>query len=379
MIAALVLAFGALPQAPSVSAPYVRPVRRAALDVDPRSLPHATAGRWAQFDPKAPQAQDIPHSFASVGPALAARDLPLAIESLQRCLNETPDFPPAWHQLGVLYFRLQRYGDAAIAFERYLESVPTRVGDTRALGHAYYSLGRHAEARAHYERVLAVSPDDVEARRGLALAYLKLGDSSKALVLLRDVVAREPKHHEAWTWIAQVLFDEDEGKEALEAATKARDLDPFEPRPWFLLARIHADLGDEAASKVAAQRFELLANADQEVRRLETRLEYDPRDLPSLVDLARIHRSTGDAARAKAMLLRAVEVAPDDRELRVFVLDVLEGVGDSRGARAAAEELERRFEDDAAVWQRLEHFYAKLRDRPNQVRAGERYRRLKSG
>lgn len=379
MIAALVLALGALPQAPSVSAPYVRPSRRAALDVDPRVLPRATAGRWAEFDPKAPRAEDLPHSFASVAPALAARDLPLAMETLQRCLNEAPDFPPAWHQLGVLYFRLQRYGDAVVAFERYLEAVPARVGDTRALGHSYYSLGRHADARAHYERVLAAAPDDVEARRGLALAHLKLGDSAKALLLLRDVVARQPKHHEAWTWIAQILYDDEKGSEALEAVTKARDLDPFEPRPWFLLARIQADLGDEAASRAAEQRFEMLSNADQEVRRLETRLEYDPRDLPSLVDLARIHRSTGDSARARTALARAVEIAPDDRDLRLFALDVLEGVGDARGARAAAEELERRFEDDAAVWQRLEHFYAKLRDRPNQVRAGERYRRLKSG
>lgn len=379
MIAAWLLVLSTAPIAQDTSAPPSSQKHRAALDVDPRSLPQAPAGRWTAFDPKAPRAEDIPRSFTSVGPALAARDLPAAIEALQRCLNEAPDFPPAWHQLGVLYFRLQRYGDAVIAFERYLAAVPARVGDTRALGHAYYSLGRHADARAHYERVLAVSPDDVEARRGLALAHSKLGEPARALVLLRDVVAREPKHLEAWTWIAQILFDDENGKEALEAATKARDLDPFQPRPWFLLARIQSELGDETASKAAQQRFEMLSNADQEVRRLETRLEYDPRDLASLVELARIHRSTGDVARAKSALARAVELAPNERELRVFALDVLEGLGDARGARAAAEELERRFEDDPAVWQRLEHFYAKLRDRPNQVRAGERYRRLKSG
>lgn len=346
----------------------------AVLRRDPRSLPQAEAGHWSSR-PLVP-APEHQGEFAAVQRALASRDVPAALAALFHLLELEADFPPAWHQIGVLYFRLQRYGDAAHAFERFLRQVPERVAETRALGHCYYSLGRYDAARAHYERVLERQPEMVEALRGLALSHLRLGDSKRALELLERVVELAPSHVDALTWIAQIRYDAEELEPALTAATHARDLDPSQPRPWFLIGRIQAELGHADESRAAQRRFELLQEAAQRIRTLEARLLVEPQDAAALEALVEAQRATGNVARTRGALARWSAARPGSRAIMVRALDVLDGLDDVEGARAVAEALAAKFPDEADVWRRLESFYARRGDRARQVEAGERARRL---
>jgi Flp pilus assembly protein TadD len=309
--------------------------------------------------------------------ALVDGDMPRALVVLYSILDAVPEFPPALHQLGVLYFRLQRYGDSLVAFERFLAVVPHKIGETRALGHDYYSLGRYADARAHYERVIAASPKDAEAVRGLALANMRLGDTDKSLALLKRALELDPKLDEAWTWMAQILFDRDELDAALEAAGHARDLAPFEPRPWFLLGQILMELGRDNEGLGARARFDELTAAAQEVRSLETRLLYDPHQPLLYGRLTEIHRGTGNVAKARESLAKLLRERPDDVSLRIYALDVLMKLGDAAGAKLAAAVLEHKGVDDPEAWKHLEEYYASVKERVKQLQAGERYRRLK--
>ena len=108
--------------------------RRAVLARDPARLPRAAAERWKDFDPERLSPGSIPKAFLEALAALKDGDLPRTIACLATVLDAEPDFPPALHQLGVLYFQLQRYGDARTCFERYLEVAPSRIADTRGLG-----------------------------------------------------------------------------------------------------------------------------------------------------------------------------------------------------------------------------------------------------
>ncbi len=350
--------------------------RAAALTREPGSLPRAAPDRWKDFAPDRLEMSGLPPAFMDAHRALQVGDLPLVVARLQAALESEPDFPPAWHQLGVVYFRLQRYGDALTCFQRYLDVVPARVGDTRGLAHCLYSLGRYDEALAHYEKVLAAAPGDAEALRGRALARFRLGDGAGALADLEAFLQHEPAHADAWSWKAQVLLDLERAADAVPAAERARELAPWLPRAWFLLGQALSELGREDDARAARERFALLSRADQEIRRLEAHLEHEPHDVDARRRLVELQRSVGDVASVRANLARLALERPADVDLRIFALDVLDSLGDLEAGRLAARELERVGRDSIAAWKRLEAWYGRIRDRVKQVEAGERWRRL---
>jgi predicted Zn-dependent protease len=349
----------------------MEPASLEALRRDPRRLPRAETASPASGDA-------APAGMRGALLAIRERDLPRALARLYAVLDARPDYPPALYEAGVVYFRLQRYGDAAAVLERFLEIAPDRVGDTRALGHCYYSLGDYARAKAHYERVLAASPRVAEAWRGLALSEMHLGDLPHAIEHLDRVLEIDPRHADAWAWKAEVLFETERPEAALEAAEKSRELDRWQPRTWFLLGRILLEQGKEKEGLAAQARYRELSAVADEVRSIESRLEYAPHDPPSLLRLVELHRSTGNVKSARSALARLVAERPTDVDLRILALDVLEGLEDTEGARTAAAALKSRCAEEWRAWQRLEKYYARTGERLEQARAGEKARRLRT-
>lgn len=320
---------------------------------------------------------DPPPAMRTAVFAIAERDFPRALVDLYQVLDARPDYPPALYEMGVVYFRLQRYGDAVAVLERYLDVTPGAIGKTRVLGHCYYSLGDYARAKLHYERVLAVSERDAEAWRGLALSVMHLGDAKTALAHLDRVLELDPEHAEAWVWKADLLFESDRVEEALVAAEKARDLDQWEPRAWYLLGRILLELGREEQGLAAQSRYRELSAITEEVRSVENRLAYNPHQVPLLVRLVELHRSAANLPAVRRVLDRLTRERESDVELRVLALDVFEQFGDGVGARAAALALKECCSQDWRTWSRLEKFYGRLGERREQVEAGEKARRLR--
>jgi tetratricopeptide (TPR) repeat protein len=350
--------------------------RQVALELDPRTLPHAAPERWSTWKPSEAPPETLRAPLTRAGAALRSQDVPLALVALFAALEVEPDYPPALHQVGALFFKLQRYGDAVVAFERFLQIVPGMVGQTRGLAHGLYSLGRYDEALAHYGRVLAAAPDDVEALRGCALCHMRLGDSEQALELLGRCLELDARHVEAATWRARILYDVERVEEAHEAALAARELDEYRPQIWFLLGQILIELGQEDESGQARKRFEELDRVAQEVRTLEHRLLYAPGELGVHARLVELHRSVGDVGRTRSALAKFVSRKPRAVDVRVFALDVLEEMGDLEGARIAAEALEQACAREPDAWKRLERFYAMRGERMKQVECGERFLRL---
>lgn len=350
--------------------------RLAALRRDPRGLPRATAERRKELALHATDASRFPPALREAARLVARHDVPGALGELYRALDAEPDTPAALHEMGVLYFRMQRYGDAIVAFERYLEVVPERVGDTRALGHCYYSLGRYEAARDHYVRVLAVAPASPEALRGLALSHMRLGDTKTALELLARVLALDPAHADAQLWIAQILYDDEDLAGALAAAERARTLAPHLPRVWFLLGRIHGELGHAAESREASKRYEFLARNAEEIRTLEGRLLLDPGPVNLVCRLVGLHLASGDVAGTRTWMSRALSEAPASYDVRKLALETYDALGDAAASAEAARVLEERFPDEAETWRLLELHFKRCGDRSGQLRAGERFRRL---
>lgn len=353
------------------------PASQGALARDPRALPRGAAGAWSDWNPQSAIPPDVASPLGEAMRAYGAAQYGPALERLLSILERQPDYPPALYQAGLCYFRLKRYRDCAVLVERFAEVAPSESGATQVLGHCYYSLGDYEKALAQYQKVLAAVPKSVEALRGLALTRMRLGDSEAALALLHQVVELRPTHADAWIWIGQIEDELGRAEPALAAVQRAKELDQFEPRAWFLESRILLELGREADAQRSRERFDLLSRVSQEIRQIQGILAQDPSRVDALLRWIELEHSIKNAPVLRELLPRLVQARPYDVDTRILVLDVYTDVGDAEGAAQAAGELERRAGSEARAWQRLEQYYASVRDRVRQAQAGERYRRLK--
>jgi tetratricopeptide (TPR) repeat protein len=383
---------GVLQEPPPVEAPQPSAQVEPAIDPFERrigDLPRAAPERWKGF--VAAVAAGTAETFVSrelmLRHVLAEQmygrhDYRGALTELYAVLEAEPDFPPSLIVLGTALFRLRRYGDAAVALERFIEVAPEEVLRTQALGHCYYSLGDYERSKAHYERVLAAGAQSLEAVRGLALAHWRLGDEVRALQLLDQVLEVDPDHVESLQWKAQILFERGEFQAALHLAERAASLAPHDPRPLFLQSRCLFELERDDEAERVRLRWRELDALTQNVRRIEGRLPFEPAPYGLAIELAELCRRTKDRESARDALAVAERSRPDDVPLEnfhVFALDLLYEIGDFDGARLAAIALERNCPDSIAGWKRLELFYAQTRDRKRQIEAGERWRRLSGG
>ncbi|MFT4541316.1 MAG: tetratricopeptide (TPR) repeat protein [Planctomycetota bacterium] len=361
----------------AVETPSVQREPLGILDRAASELPRAEPGTWKSWTRDEAPPEALRPMLIRGARAYSGGVMPEALTHFCQALEAAPDYPPLLHQVGVIHFRLRRYGDAAELFERFLLHAPGQMAGTRALGHCYYSLGRYAQARDHYRLVLKASPDQVEAIRGLALSEMRLGEPVEALVLLARVLELSPKHAEACAWQAQILYDEELLEEALVSALRAQVLAPFDPRPAFLLSRIYYELEREDDAAAFVKRFEQLDKTAQEVRFVEAKLLLDPSRAELWIRKATATAQIQDRVRTREALRRLLALAPADHTLAIFALDLLEGMGDSDGAAVAARALETNCGHIAESWKRLETYFAKRRDRTRQIQAGESYRRLR--
>ena len=353
--------------------------RAQVLDRSPTEWSEAPADHWVSWDPKAPAPSAVEARVALDRALESAQrgDLVSSLAGWFELLEVEPEYPPALYQAGVIYFRLRRYSDAAVAFERYLKVAPHRAGDTRALGHCHYSLGRYEQAAEHYERVLEVG-ETPGLRFGLALARMRLGEEDAALAGLERVVELKSDHLEAHTWLGQLHFDAGRTAEARAALERAQALDPFAPRPWFLSSRVLLEAGEEEAGLKAHERFKTLDAVAQEVRTLEGRLLFKPQQPAVHRRVVELHASAGDIGRVKGALRRWEALNPEGIQARVVGLEAWNSLGRRAEAAATAEVLAAIAGDSAGAWAVLARHYRATRERVLQVQAEERWRALRA-
>ena len=360
------------------------------LQRTPDELPRADGNPWeGLFELGSDQAiaehlgSQTVQSLGEIERAYRASDFPAALEGLYVLLDWRPDLPPALIILGTTYFRLRRYGDSIVAYERLLEVAPSQLWRTQALGHAYYSLGEYERARDHYAAVLADQPEQsAEAVRGLALAHLRLGEEDRALELFARVIELSPTNWEAHAWTAQVRFDRGEIEQAHEAAEAARAIAPHEPRPWYILTNVLFELGLDDEAEAAEARWRELDSLAQGIRRVRSLLMFQPGSYGLAVELVELCRQAGDRGGVRDGLDRMVRNLPPDIrrvDVYIFALDCLLEIGDSAAAEVAAQNLANDCAEEPDAWRRLETYYALIRDRKRQIEAGEKWRRLGGG
>jgi Flp pilus assembly protein TadD len=102
----------------------------------------------------APTPESVADSHYTAGlEAKAAKRFAAAVESFRRAVEDRPDFPEAWNELGFALRQTGRYQDALKAYDQALKLRPNFPEALEYLGEAYAKLGRLDDARAVLARL----------------------------------------------------------------------------------------------------------------------------------------------------------------------------------------------------------------------------------
>ncbi len=99
--------------------------------------------------------------------------------------------------VGELLFELQRYDDAARAFDDVVRAMPTHAQGWEALGRTLTLLGMTQRATAALEQAIALAPGWGDPLYHAALAYAELGQRTTAEDRLRRAIALDPRFAQA--------------------------------------------------------------------------------------------------------------------------------------------------------------------------------------
>lgn len=160
---------------------------------------------------------------ASGDRALAAGDLPAAIEAYTGAITLNPESMAAHMKRGLAYRQRQELEAAFRDLRRAAELDPTAPRVFEWLGDVQLDLGRFARAAERFEESLRLDDTQSDVHYKLAVARYREGRAGAAVAPLRRAVELAPAHAEAHYLLGLCLRDLsrlDEASEALATATR---------------------------------------------------------------------------------------------------------------------------------------------------------------
>jgi len=207
------------------------------------------------------------HDEAMVDAALALAEdrLPDAEGALRQRLREDATDVAAIRMLAEVAGRIGRYEDAEKLLSRALQLAPG-FGAARAnLATVYYKQNRFADAAATLDAVLGDDPDNPAHANLRAAALGRIGGYDEALALYEELTRRFPDHAKLWMSYGHMLKTVGRQDDSIAAYRRALDADPGLGEIWWSLANlktIRFDADDRAAMEAAL----VAAEPDAEAR-----------------------------------------------------------------------------------------------------------------
>ena len=209
--------------------------------------------------------------------ALQNNNFRLAVELLQRAVQQEPKHKTAWNNLGRAYMGLNQNDKAIAALKKQIEINPYDQYAYNNLGLAYEAELNYEEAIRQFQKQLEINPLDPFAHAGLGEVYIKQKRFAEAAPELEKAVSLQPQNALLQISLGQSYIATNQTEKGLAAFEKAVSLAPV-PITWnniaFTLAEQNVQL--ERADKYA----------DAAVNAVETQLRDVNLDTLRFQDLA---------------------------------------------------------------------------------------------
>jgi tetratricopeptide (TPR) repeat protein len=197
--------------------------------------------------------------------ALAGDRLPDAEGALRQRLREDATDVAAIRMLAEVAARIGRYDDAEKLLLRALQLAPG-FGAARAnLATVYYKQNRFAEAAGTLEAVLGDDPDNPAHANLRAAALGRIGGYDEALALYEELTRRFPDHAKLWMSHGHMLKTVGRQDDSIAAYRRALAADPGLGEIWWSLANLKT-LRFDAADRAAMEAALVAAEPDSDAR-----------------------------------------------------------------------------------------------------------------
>jgi protein O-GlcNAc transferase len=247
-----------------------------------------------------------------------------ARECFERALALKPDYAEAWFNLGRFWYDSGERARAVSCMETVLDLDPGSALAHAWMGEMQLAAGNPGRAVESFQQILSSDPNHVQARHNLGLAFHDLGRLSDAIACFRDLIAEHPRTAQAHNSLGAVLNDlgrKDAARICFERALA------IAPR----LAAAHNNLGNLFQD---AGRYEAAAASYGRA------LDIDPQLAAAHNNLGMALQETGQAVPALAHYRRAIELRPDYAEACAHLVHMLQRACDWDGLRAAEKHLD---------------------------------------
>ncbi len=275
------------------------------------------------------------HDAAMVDAALALAEdrLPDAEGALRQRLREDATDVAAIRMLAEVAGRIGRYEDAEKLLSRALQLAPG-FGAARAnLATVYYKQNRFAEAAETLDAVLGDDPDNPAHANLRAAALGRIGGYDEALALYEELTRRFPDHAKLWMSYGHMLKTVGRQDDSIAAYRRALVADAGLGEIWWSLANlktIRFDADDRTAMEAAL----VAAEPDAEAR-ADDRLHLHFALGKAYDDVAEHepafrHYAAGNAIRSAQLGYRAAETGKAvDAVIAAFTSDVFASRADA--------------------------------------------------
>ena len=227
-------------------------------------------------------------------------DLPGAIASAERVVQQRPDMPLSLVHLAFLYNEAGNHRRAANVIGRALALNPA-AEDVAALAGAYLTeSGQFDEAIARLSPYVRSAEPDVDVLIAYGVALASAGRRREALDVFNRARAADPGNGLPLINAATVYLMAGERDRAAAAFTEALAIDPT-------LARAHNGLGVIEAEQ---------RNYRQALEHWRRAVELDPRDFETLFNIGDLLIRLGRSAEARPYWQKYLETAPPALEAR---------------------------------------------------------------
>jgi Tfp pilus assembly protein PilF len=174
---------------------------------------------WRDCVKKSPQKERVHHNLGFVYYEMERLDD--AEEEFEQALRLNPRYALSMYNLGLVYYRKGSMDEAIRYYQKAIELDSKSPDFFYNLGVAYYQKGLYEKAIRVYQKVLELNPDYENGHKSLGLAYKKLKEWDKAIRSFQEELRRHPENVYTHLDLGDVYMEKKECSKALTHYRKA--------------------------------------------------------------------------------------------------------------------------------------------------------------
>ena len=147
----------------------------------------------------------------------------------KQILNNDINQAEVWFNLGMLYYRTERYQDALDSLLKALELDSSKAIWHHSVGMVLEKVGAITQAIRAYQEALGIDPQWISSYNSLGNILFEAGELAQAESMYRQVLVACPEHFAGYLNLGNVLLARNQVDEAIEAYEKALSLKPRNP------------------------------------------------------------------------------------------------------------------------------------------------------